>query len=112
MGISTHYYTIYGIKTNYSSEFSEGSYDDVYNDEDTPFVLIDGMSGEYMVFGKVLFDSGDLRWGDTKDCYVEIDQSSLPQIEVEYREAFVKKFPDFEHLIEGEFKLMTLVHYL
>jgi hypothetical protein len=111
MGINTHYYTIYGVKTEYNGEFGE-AYDDVYHDADKPFVLIDGYSGEYMILGAVLFDSGDLRWGEIEDVYVEIDLDKLHELEHKYRKQFAAKFPEFdEAMLKEPFKLMTLVHY-
>lgn len=108
MGISTNYYTIYGIKCDYDKSFAE-SYNEVYDDNDTPFVLIDGMGGDYMIFGVVLFDSGNLRYGDIKDYFVEIEIDSYK--EMEYKRQFNAKFPTFSHLMDAPFKLMTLVHY-
>ena len=111
MGVSTNFYTIFGIKHDWQDDFNE-AYDEVYDDDDTPFVLSDGMSGEYMVFGKILFDSGDVRWGfEGGDGFKEIDVSKLPEIEREYRAAFINKFPNFKHLVDQPFKLMILAHY-
>lgn len=113
MGISTHFYTIYGIETKgkYPKDFSKAYYD-VYEDVDTPFVLFDGMNGEYMILGVKLFDSGDARWGfENGDIFAEIDLNTLSTLESGYRDMFLAKFPDFGHLLNPEFKLMTLAHY-
>jgi hypothetical protein len=111
MGISTNFYTIYGIKVEWDDAFND-AYDEVYDDEDTPFVLTDGMSGEYMVFGAVLFDSGDARWGfEEGDSFKEIDTNTLVNLELGYRTEFLAKFPEFAYIIEQPFKLMTLAHY-
>jgi hypothetical protein len=110
MGISTHYYTVHGVKLEWNDEFNE-AYDEVYDDEDTPIVILDSMSGEYMVFGKILYDSGDLRWSNFKDAFVEIDLNSLTDIEIDYKKEFIGKFPQFASLVEQPFKLMTFVHY-
>lgn len=112
MGVSTHFYTIYGIKIDsYPDDFSE-AYDEAYDDDDTPYVLLDGMCGDYMIFGKILFDSGDMRWGFEKgDAFKTIDIPGLLKIESEYKEEFLKKFPQFSHYMDGQFQLMTLVHY-
>jgi hypothetical protein len=110
MGISTNYYTVYGVKLPFNDEFNE-AWNEVYNDSDTPCVISDGYSGEYIVLGKILYDSGDLRWGETEDSFVEIDIDSLPDIEIDYKREFVAKFPEFASLLEQPFKLMTFVHY-
>ena len=114
MGIDTHYYTVYGVKHEWDdkiSEFNENAYDDAYNDDDTPNVILDSMSGEYVIFGEILYDSGNLRWGDMEDVFVEIDLYKLPAIETAYKKAFVAKFPEFASLVEAPFKLMTFAHY-
>ena len=115
MGISTHYYTVYGFKTKWDdavSEFNESVYDDAYDDDDTPNVILECISGEYAIFGEILFDSGDLRWGEIEDAYVEIDLDILDEIEAKYRKDFAAKFPQHTHLINDKpFKLMTFVHY-
>ena len=114
MGIDTHYYTVYGIKHEWDdvpSEWREEAYEDAYGDDDTPNVIIDSMSGEYIIFGEILYDSGNLRWGEMEDVFVEIDLYKLPAIETAYKKAFVAKFPQFASLVEAPFKLMTFAHY-
>lgn len=115
MGISTNYYTFYGIKHEYNAElgeFVEGDYVDAYDDEDLPTIIIDGMSGKYVILGKILFDSGDLRFGELEESYVEIDLNELDSVEMKYKQSFIKKFPNYSHLVnEQRFKLMTFVHY-
>lgn len=110
MGISTNYYTVHGVKLEWNDEFHE-AYDEVYNDEDTPIVNFESICGEYIILGKILYDSGDLRWGDLKDAFVEIDLDSLSDIEADYKKEFIAKFPKFASLVEKPFKLMTFVHY-
>lgn len=117
MGVSTTYYTVYGIKHDYDGikEFLEGPYEDAYYDDDTPTItptiIVDSMSGEYAIFGKVLYDSGDLYEGECKDSFVEIDLKTLPEIEASYKKEFITKFPEYSHLLDRPFKLMTFVHY-
>lgn len=110
MGISTNYYTIYGTRIEWNDEFSE-AYEEAYDDTDTPFVLLDSMCCEYIILGDILFDSGDLRWGEPNDVCVEIDIHKLGELELEYRKQFIAKFPRFESLMYAPFKLMTFVHY-
>jgi hypothetical protein len=111
MGISTNFYTIYGIKVDWDDAFND-AYDLVYDDEDTPFILLDCMRGEYMIFGDILFDSGDARWGfEDGDSFKEIDLNTLVDLELIYRREFLTKFPEFVYIIDRPFKLMTITHY-
>ena len=54
MGVSCHFYTIHGVKIAWDESFNE-AYDEVYDDKDTPFILFDGMGGEYIIFGNIIF---------------------------------------------------------
>lgn len=111
MGISTNFYTIYGVKVPWDDDFNL-AYDEVYDDADAPWVLLDGMGGKYMIFGEKLFDSGDYRWDfEGGDTFKEIDLSKLSEIETNYKKQFVRKFPQFKNLMDQPFKIMTLVHY-
>jgi hypothetical protein len=111
MGVSTNFYTIYGIKVDWDEAFND-AYDEVYDDMDTPYVLFDGMGGEYIIFGEILFNSGDARWGfEDGDSFKEIDLSKLSEIETNYKKQFVEKFPQFKHLVDQPFKVMSLAHY-
>ena len=110
MGISTNFYTVYGIKDEPFGDFDD-AYDAVYDDKDTPNVIIDGMGGDYQILGTILFDSGDQRWGECEDTFVEIDLDKLPEIESEYKKQFVAKFPQFASMMDAPFKLFSFVHY-
>ena len=111
MGISTHFYTVWGIYLEWGDDVEQFvENDDIYSCS-APWVLVDGMGGDYIILGKRLFDSGDQRYGECEDSFVEIDINSLPALEQEYKEAFVKKYPDFAHFMNEPFKLMTLSHY-
>jgi hypothetical protein len=101
---------MYGVKIADNAEFNE-AYDEVYDDTDTPTVILDCYSGEYIILGKILYDSGDLRWEESGDSFVEIDLDSLPDIEKDYKTSFIDKFPQFASLLDAPFKLMTFVHY-
>lgn len=114
MGINTHYYTVYGIKhPEYTDEMCETldeKYDALEENPDVD-VIEDGMCGEYTIIGKILFDSGDLRYNNIEDTYVEIDPAHLKMYKVKATNAFKELFPDLIHMTEGDWKLMTLVHY-
>ena len=111
MGVSLNFYTVFGAKLDWNDDFND-AYDEVYDDKDTPFVLMDAMEGEYMIFGEVLFDSGDARYGfEDGDSFKEIELSKLADMEKEYKEKFIQKFPQFRDMVDKPFKLMTLAHY-
>jgi hypothetical protein len=113
MGIDTYFYTIYGVKVDWNDDFNE-AYDAAYDDADIPWVLLDGMSGEYMIFGVSLFTSGNLRWGfEDGDYYKEFnDLSELDFKEIDYRKEFAKKFSAFTYLLDDKpFKLISLIHF-
>ena len=100
MGVSTNFYTYYGIKIPYSSDFSE-SYEEMYDHPDCPDILFDGMDGEYIVFGIRLFDSGDARYGfEAGDQFKEIDLSNLTNLEEKYKAGFKEFFPNFAKLMD------------
>lgn len=110
MGIDIHVYSVYGVKVDgYDTEFSD-AYEEVW--DDCPLEIItDGMNGEYMVFGKQLFDSGNLRFLDSEDTFKNIDITNLADIEKEYKLEFVKCFPKFAHYMEQPFQLLMFTHY-
>ena len=74
---------------------------------------MDGMSGEYMVFGVQLYDSGDSRWGEMINSNeVEINDAVLKQMQTEYMEKFKTLYPDqYEWLAAKPWRLVNLVHY-
>lgn len=109
MGISTNFYTVYGVKIAWHDAFSE-AYCDIYDNCDLS-VILDGMGGEYMVLGHVLFDSGDLRWGfENGDDFVKTNPQDLTKLEETYREKFAEIFPQFQHLLEQPFSILSFRH--
>lgn len=116
MGINTHYYTVYGIKIgSYDDELSDALYGegDLYEtveETENLNIIMDGMSGDYMAIGKILFDSGDLRWSEIKDTFIEIDMSNLTDIRLNAVQEMQKLFPDFSHYLDDEWKIMTFMH--
>ena len=111
MGVSTNFYTILGTKLEFNDFFFE-QYDEVFEDKDTPFVLLDAMCGEYIILGVTLFDSGDMRWGfEDGDIYKEINITELNQMEAEYKIAFTSKFPEFSYFVKEPFKIISVCHY-
>ena len=110
MGISTHIYCVYGVKIPWDDAFSD-AHELVYNDEDLPDLIFDGMGGDYVVLGKILYDSGDFRWGfENGDVAKTIDVAALPSIEQAYRRQFAQKFPDFVGFLNQPFQLQVFMH--
>ena len=111
MGVSTNIYVMFGTKITWDDSFNE-AYDNVYDDHDTPFVIFDGMCGDYIVFGQLLWNSGDFRWDlEGGDGFKATPVNTLPEIERQYKEQFVKKFPLFAHLMEVEFNILSFTHF-
>lgn len=116
MGINTHYYTVYGVHIN---DYDDALTDELYGEGDKYEVvensagldvIMDSMGGNYMVIGKILFDSGDLRWNEIKDTFVEIDMDSLSNIRLQATQEMNQLLPDFAHYLNGEWKIMTFMH--
>jgi hypothetical protein len=116
MGINTHYYTFYGVKLVFgplssheeNDEFHEALYDRATPDFDS---ISDGMGGEYLLLGKILFNSGDLRYNDIEDTWVNIPLDKLSEIDVEWRKAFKETFPQWANIIDDKPSiLITFMH--
>lgn len=116
MGINTHYYTVYGVHVKgYDDELSDALYGkgDLFNTiEECPDldIIMDGMGGDYMIMGKVLFDSGDLRYNHIEDTFVEIGLLDLSEYRYRCTEQFMNHLPSFGHYMDREWKLMTFMH--
>jgi hypothetical protein len=116
MGINVHVYSYWGVRTEYNEEVSD-RIDEIYDMDVDPAddvaILTDGMSGEYMVFGERLYDSGDSRWGEMVNSNeVEINQEILDTMQTEYMQKFKALYPDqYEWLAAKPWRLVNLVHY-
>jgi len=124
MGINMHVYTVYGVRLEWDQEFY-----DIYEELDEALLdefgyskrppedrqieaLIDGMGGDYMILGHIIYDSGDFRYCEGMNNYQEIDMSNLESIERLYKEKFKRLYPDHYHLIaHHDFKLINVIHY-
>lgn len=106
MGVSCHFYTVYGVKLSYDDSFADAYYD--ANLKIAPTAIF---GEDYIILGKILFDSGDLRWCEYEDSFVEIDLNSLTSIEEEYKLQFRTAFPEYAGLVYAPLKLMTLAHF-
>jgi hypothetical protein len=117
MGINTHYYTVYGVRVDgHDDELSDALYYGEGDLHDTVEacpdldIIMDGYGASYMIIGKILFDSGDLRWSEVKDTFVEIDMSKLTNIRLGAVQEMQKLLPNFSHYLDSEWKIMTFMH--
>ena len=121
MGINTHVYTVYGIKLPLDDAFYE-AYEEIEEALLDEFgwgkpqpadrqieVIIDE---EYIVFGPILYDSGDFRYCRDMNNYQEIDIDGLESMQRMYKEKFERLYPEHYHLIvHNDFKLINFIHY-
>jgi hypothetical protein len=110
MGVSQNVYTVYGVKVDYDNSLSDLMYEGDQYAEFEKIVIADGMGGEYMVIGAILFDSGDARW-EPMEGFAEIDITDLPGKQAEVREQFTRLAEPYARLLDAPWKLMTFVHY-
>lgn len=124
MGINTHVYTVYGVKLPWDDAFYE-AYEEIEEalcDESgygkpKPAgsqieAIMDGMMGEYMILGPILYDSGDFRYCEDMNNYQEIVIDGLHVEWLDYKEQFARLYPNHVHLVEGvEPKLINFIHY-
>ena len=124
MGINIHVYSYWGVRTEWNEEFNNDSEFvyarniEKYGQKGHPadsdcHVVSDGMSCEYMVFGRELYDSGDSRWGDMVNAnQVEITQEILDSWKAEYLQKFKLVYPQhYEWFAKFPWKLVNFVHY-
>jgi len=116
MGINVHVYSYWGVRTEWNEAVSdrmEDFWDIDIDPADDANILCDGMSGEYMIFGERLYDSGDSRWDEMYNSNeVEIDQTILDGMREDYMAKFKTLYPDqYEWLAAKPWRLVNLVHY-
>lgn len=124
MGINMHVYTVYGVKLPWNDAFHE-AYEEIEEALCDEFgygkpqpadrqieVIMDGMMGEYMVLGPILYDSGDFRYCDDMNNYQGIDIDGLHVEWLDYKEQFARLYPDHVHLLAYDApSLINLIHY-
>jgi hypothetical protein len=124
MGINTHVYSYWGVRTEWNDavhdryEEIEEANCDLYGYGKAPAssnveILMDSMSGEYMVLGVQLYDSGDARWGEmTNSNEVDIYPEKMENLRHDYMERFKQLYPDqYEWLAAKPWRLVNLVHW-
>lgn len=114
MGVNLNFYAYYGVRLPFKEDFMY-AYEEVEKDiEDTTSVLFDGMSGEYVIIGQRLWDSGDARYAYAgSDNYKEMPLT--PEFEREnkqYLEKFFKeRLPAYSHYLEKDWSLIFVPHF-
>lgn len=110
MGTNIEVLTVYGIRIDWNADFySEFSKVD---DADQIESVIDNMCGEYMIFGKILYSSGDFRYMENMNDFQELDILDMEKYKPEYIKKFKDLYPEHIHLIQDrEWKLMNLIYY-
>ncbi len=117
MGINIHCYSYWGVRTEWdeavSDRWNELDSEHDIDPKDDVEILMDGMGGVYMVFGVMLYDSGDARWGEMVNSNeVEVNDAILETMRSEYMNKFKQLYPDqYEWLAAKPWRLVNLVHY-
>jgi len=117
MGTSTEFMLLYGIKHHtwdenwyntlekYNSSLIHPAVDDFYK-----WAVMDYMCGEYFYLGRIVGKSADARW-DLPEMDVTLNLRDLPLIKEGYIIEFNKQFPDFHHLIDGDWNIHAFTHF-
>lgn len=114
MGVSMNVYTAYGVKIEYDNELSDKYYDKWVDENYLPIdIIFDSMGGKYIIIGKILFDSGDERYGwEGGDDFKIINFEEFDKIKQNVLKEFEIAFPDFIHLLKDKkFELFTFKYY-
>ena len=104
MGVDATAYTIYGIKIKFDDDLAE----EVGDNED-PHVLMDGMCGNYMILGPVLF-SCDVYEGEEGDLTQHTFEQLVTKWE-KWEKKFRTKYPKFVKYLDKAPRIISLVHY-
>lgn len=126
MGINIHVYTVWGIRLDWDKElydthqdYIEGSYDRYEygtpfpEDEDIPS-LHDSMTGSMLIFGIVLYDSGDFRYMRDMCDYKEIptDAEHLNELRQQYLDKLRTRIPDMPlDKIDQPWTMFSMIQY-
>jgi len=99
-------YVFYGIKLNYEDhiEFIRDYYE---NDLEIPNIIIDGMNGEYIVIGNILWNCDVY----LKTSFSEINLNDLQNLEDVYKNNFKLKFPKYSEMVNQDFKIICFIHF-
>jgi hypothetical protein len=110
MGTNINDYLVYGRKVLWDNEFMD-AYEKNWDDHIIN-VIADGMSGEYIVIGPIIWESYNHRWdGDSNTSFSDIDVFNLPKLEAEYKQMFREEYPEYSHWVDQPFTLFAFTHY-
>lgn len=105
MSVTVDFYSIYGIKIDFDESLNE-AYEEVYNDPNCPWILVDAMTGEYMILG---IELGSLR--AYRDDEKIVSTFDLHNEKKRYRRNFKQFFPDHGHLLDQPWTFIMKAHY-
>lgn len=124
MGVSKENFVIFGYKGPYEKFICQEDVDGedtsdleyVLNvpsqyeaKQDELFILSDGMSGQYSIFGLLVKRFGDERFYYDEDLDIEVSISELQELEKKLKEKMSRLNVDFSNLPEP--KLIGISHY-
>lgn len=114
MGYTTRTYSVFGVKVaSYDAELSElyYDYDEVAAKGDVPFMLFDGLSGGYMIFGVCLYEGPGSRWPDEDgDGFKYLPTlQELKELKKDYIKQFKAIFPDHVKYISNPLLWRTMI---
>jgi hypothetical protein len=114
MGVDKTDYIMFGYKLDYEMEDPKGGKIDWYSDKFLPMIkgrkgeeyslIIDGMNGDYVVFGKILLEGNEYEGFDFK----EFDVSKINSESVKRR--LQELFEDYREVTD-EPKLFAFSHF-
>lgn len=124
MGINTNVITMFGVRIPWDEDLYS-DYEEIeeklieefgYSNPKPPDsqipAIFDGMLGEWIYLGVVLYDSGDFRYMDNMNDYQESDIWNLDNLRVEWLNNFRRLYPQHEHLaLNKRWKLLNFIYY-
>jgi hypothetical protein len=102
------FYVVYGIKSEYDPDFLNEYYDKEDQCKDLG-IIVDGCSGQYIVFGKILFKRCDDN-SNHNDDFTSTSISDFDKFSKEYRENFAKIFPNYQNKVINNFNILAFIH--
>lgn len=107
MGVDTNFVTFYGVKAEWDDDFND-DYNEMYDSDELDLeVIFDGMCCKYMLLGQLLCYMSPYSNQDT----VEVNFDKLAEQKQRFIERFTELFPKHVHLIDKEWKVISLIHY-
>ena len=111
MGINLNVITMYGVRIPWNDDLRDDLEDD-YEDDYKIECVVDGMTGDWIYLGNILYDSGDFRYFENMNDFQESEVWDLGNKRVEWMNKFRKLYPQHEHLVLSErWKLLNFIYY-